>query len=277
MAIPRVARHKSPPWNASAKPSPPPIEPNAKGKIGDGSIRSVIADCRSASAKAQCRIRTSQKRSAPMETGMRYLWRLLFTLLYLVPFSSAQETHNHPVPEKLGRVSFPISCAPAVQGPFDRGVALLHSFAYAPAEKEFHHVAELDSKCAMAHWGMAMTYFHQLWEPPIESATISIAQKEIQRARQIGKGSERERQFISALGLVYEDAANVPYATRALNYEHAMRNIASENRKDVETQVFYALALLANASPADKTHAKQKQAAARLETLYPSYTGHPGI
>jgi tetratricopeptide (TPR) repeat protein len=124
---------------------------------------------------------------------------------------------------------------------------------------------------------MAMTYFHQLWEPPIESATISIAQKEIQRAQQIGTGSERERRFIQALDLIYRDAATVPYSTRALNYEHALSGLASENRKDVEAQVFYALALLANASPADKTHARQKQAADLLEPLGRTYPEHPGI
>ena len=205
------------------------------------------------------------------------LWRVLLILMVIFPFSSAQETHNHPAPEKLGKVSFPISCTPAVQGQFDRGVALLHSFAYTAAENTFKDVAELDPRCAMAHWGMAMTYFHQLWEPPIESATISIAQKEIQRAQQIGAGSERERQFISALGLIYQDAATVPYSTRALKYEHAMSGLASENRKDVEAQVFYALALLASASPADKTHARQKQAADLLEPLDRTYPEHPGI
>jgi hypothetical protein len=205
------------------------------------------------------------------------LWRVLLPLLFIFPFSSAQETHSHSAPEKLGKVSFPISCTAAVQEQFDRGVALLHSFAYTAAENAFQGVGELDSRCAMAHWGMAMAYFHQLWEPPIVPATISIAQKEIQRAQQIGAGSERERKFINALGLIYQDAATVPYRTRALNYEHAMSDLASENRKDVEVQVLYALALLANASPADKTHAKQKQAADLLEPLYHAYPQHPGI
>ena len=205
------------------------------------------------------------------------LWRVLLILLVIFPLSGAQETHNHPAPEKLGKVSFPVSCTPAVQEQFDRGVALLHSFAYTAAEHAFHGVAEQDPRCAMAYWGMAMTYFHQLWEPPIESATISIAQKEIQRAQQIGTGSERERRFIQALDLIYRDAATVPYSTRALNYEHALSGLASENRKDVEAQVFYALALLANASPADKTHARQKQAADLLEPLGRTYPEHPGI
>ena len=56
-----------------------------------------------------------------------------------------------------------------------------------------------------------------------------------------------------------------------------MNDLASGNRKDVEAQVFYALALLANASPADKTHAKQKQAADLLEPLDRAYPQHPGI
>jgi len=104
-----------------------------------------------------------------------------------------------------------------------------------------------------------MTYFHQLWDPPIEPGTTSTAQKEVQRGAADRGGSEREREFIHALSLLYQDAATVRIARRVLNYEHAMGNRAAENRKDVEAQVFYALALLANASPADKTHAKQKK------------------
>jgi hypothetical protein len=193
-------------------------------------------------------------------------WHMLPMLLLILlfspfsafsPFSLAQETHNHGVPEKLGKVSFPISCKPVVQEPFDRGVALLHSFAYVAAEDAFQGVAEVDSQCAMAHWGMAMAYFHQLWEPALLPATISTAQKEIERAQQIGAGSARERGFINALALVYQDAATVPYLTRALNYEHAMGEVAT-------------------ASPADKTHANQKKAADLLEPIDRAYPQHPG-
>ncbi|HEY6413344.1 MAG TPA: hypothetical protein VIX42_06640 [Edaphobacter sp.] len=206
------------------------------------------------------------------------LWRISLSLLFLFPFSAAQETHSHGIPERLGKVSFPISCAPAVQEQFDRGVALLHSFAYTAAKDAFQDVAELDPQCAMAHWGLAMTYFHQLWDPHLVPATIPIAQGEIQLAQEMGAtSSERERQFIHALGLIYQDAATVPYSTRALNYEHAMSDLARDNRKDIEAQVFYALALLANVSPTDKTHAKQKQAADLLEPLDRAYPQHPGI
>src|ERR1700756_4352826 len=73
--------------------------------------------------------------------------------------------HEHPVPEKLGSVQFPTSCSSKVQKSFERAVALLHSFAYSAAEKEFRDVAAKDPSCAAPHWGVAMTYFHQLWEP----------------------------------------------------------------------------------------------------------------
>jgi tetratricopeptide (TPR) repeat protein len=208
---------------------------------------------------------------------MQDSWTTLVTLLLLIAVSSAQETHSHRAPEQLGRVSFAISCTPSVQEQFNRGVALLHSFAYSAAENAFRGVAERDPRCAMAHWGIAITYFHQLWDPPLLPTTIPIAQKEIQLAQQIRAGTKRERQFIHALSFIYQDADTVPYRTRASKYERAMSDLASKNREDVEAQVFYALALLANASPTDKTHTKQKQAADLLEPLDRTFPQHPGI
>ena len=204
--------------------------------------------------------------------------QLLLVLLLVLPASSAaQDAHNHAAPEKLGVVSFPVSCRPKVQQQFDRGVALLHSFAYADARSAFQAVAAQDKLCAIAHWGIAMTYFRQLWDPPILSETVSTAQKEIKRAQRLGTNSERERNFIKALAELYQNANSVPYSTRALNYESAMSALVSQDTADVEATVFYALALLANAPPTDKTHSKQKQAASLLEPLYRSHPQHPGI
>ena len=204
--------------------------------------------------------------------------RQLLILAFLFPvLSAAQHEHDHPAPETLGTVSFPTSCKPEIQQEFNRGVALLHSFAYGVAEQTFQRVAAQDPHCAIAHWGIAMTHFHQLWEPPLSPATIPAAQNEIRQAEVLQAGSERERGFIHALGLVFKDASTVSYSTRASNYEAAMRDLATANPKNVEVQVFYALALVSNASPSDKTHEKQKQAAALLEPLYREFPSHPGI
>ena len=164
-----------------------------------------------------------------------------------------------------------------MQEQFNRAVALLHSFAYGAAETEFRNVAQRDPHCVMAHWGMAMTQFRQLWEPPVLPGTASGALEKLKKAEELGAPTERERRFIRAARFIFEDEVSVPYRTRASRYEAEMSMLAAENRKDVEAQVFYALALLANASPADKTHAKQKQAAEILETLDVAYPQHPGI
>jgi hypothetical protein len=63
------------------------------------------------------------------------------------------------VGEKLGRVSFPTSCAAGSQAPVERGIALLHSFGYAEAQTQFEAVAEDDPACAIAPWGVAMSQF----------------------------------------------------------------------------------------------------------------------
>lgn len=184
--------------------------------------------------------------------------------------------HEHPVPEKLGTVQFPTSCSSKEQKSFERAVALLHSFAYSAAEKAFADVAKADPKCAMAHWGIAMTYFHPLWPPPLAAADVARGQAEIERAAQLG-GSEREREFIEALKLIYMNADSVPYRKRADAYAVAMGKLAEHNPNDVECQVFYALALIATASPTDKTHANEKKAASLLEPLSQKYPQHPGI
>jgi hypothetical protein len=195
-------------------------------------------------------------------------------LAVLIPaLSAAQEEPDHPAPEKLGTVS---SCQPRVEHEFDRAIALLHSFAYRPAEEAFHRVAAQDPHCAIAHWGVAMTHFHPLWEPPLPTKGISTGQNEIRRAEMRNATTERERGFIHALSLIFNDPA-IPYSTRAANYVVAMHDLAAANPTDVEAQVFYALALLSIASPTDKTHFKQKQAAALLEPLYREFPDHPGI
>ncbi len=209
---------------------------------------------------------------------MHHFTRLILISLFLFPrLADAQEEHAHPAAEKLGAVSFPTSCRAEVQQKFDRAVALLHSFAYDAAEAAFRDVAEQDSECAMAHWGIAMTYYHQLWEPPLSPLTIPKGQRELQLAARGGKSTEGERQFITALGLIYQDADSIPYRTRALRYQQAMKILAETNRKDMESQVLYALALLANAAPTDKTHANQKEAADLLEPLFRIAPQHPGI
>src|SRR6476660_2090880 len=77
----------------------------------------------------------------------------------------AQE-HHHDSMKELGSVNFPVSCTPAVQEKFTRGMALLYSFEYEQAQQAFETVSQTDPACAMAYWGQGMSLYHQLWSRP---------------------------------------------------------------------------------------------------------------
>jgi len=216
----------------------------------------------------------------PQHLRVWAIFGLSFSLVcFALPNSQSiviAQNHEHPVPERLGTVHFRTSCSADVQPEFERAVALLHSFAYSAAEKTFREVIAKDPNCAVAHWGVAMTYFHQLWEPYLAPEDVARGQGEIEQARRIG-GSERERGFIDALSTIYAKPDSVPYHERANDYTVAMGKLAERYPDDVECQVFYALALIATASPTDNTHANEKKAAALLEPLFQKFRQHPGI
>jgi len=126
----------------------------------------------------------------------------------------------------------------------------------------------------MAHWGIAMSYYHQLWSPPTR-AELHDGQLQIEQAGAMNRGSARERQFIAAAAAYYGDAGRMP-PLRAAAYSEAMAQVARDNPGDTEAQVFYALSLIAIAPPEDATHVNQKRAAALLERIYRAQPDHPG-
>ncbi|MGA0601480.1 hypothetical protein ACO2Q3_12320 [Caulobacter sp. KR2-114] len=211
---------------------------------------------------------------------MRRPLAMLIGLAIALPGAAAaqEEHHHHPAPEHLGQVRFATTCAPAVAAAFDRAVALLHSFAYEDADKAFADVAARDPACAMAHWGRAMTHYHQLWDTPA-GAGLAAGQAEIRLAQAgaaSGPVSSRERALIDALASYYADADSVPPAARALRYSGAMAAAARAWPADDEIAAFYALSLIATASPGDRTHARQAMAADILEPIWRRHPDHPG-
>ena len=156
----------------------------------------------------------------------QYLAVVAIVLGLAAPVSAQEEHHHHPAPEHLGTAHVETSCATAVTPAFDRAVALLHSFAYEEADKGFADVASRDPACAMAHWGRAMTHYHQLWEVPV-GAPLAAGVAEIDQAAAMATGTPREHSLIAALGTYYADAGHVPEAERAMRYSDASRPAAS--------------------------------------------------
>jgi len=188
----------------------------------------------------------------------------------------AQHEHQAGDSAKLGRVTFPVSCDPSVQPQFSSAVAMLHSFWYEKANETFAAVAEKDSACGMAYWGIAMTYYHQIWSAP-GPADLKAGTAVMEKAKLVGAKTQRERDYIAAIETFYRDADKLDHRTRALAYEKVMEQLQARYPDNREAAIFHALALLATAPPTDKTYVNQKKAGTILEPLFVEQPEHPGI
>jgi tetratricopeptide (TPR) repeat protein len=191
--------------------------------------------------------------------------------------SSGQQHAAHAGKGALGTVEFRVSCTAEAQESFTRGVALLHSFTYEESAEAFREAAAKDPRCAMAHWGLALTDYHQLWEPYPGPVELKRGSAEIQKARELIREPALEKDYIEALGAFYDGWEKRGHLARSQAYREAMRGVHERNLKDQEAAIFYALALLATASLDDKTYANQREAGAILEPMFRLHPDHPGV
>jgi hypothetical protein len=208
---------------------------------------------------------------------MRRIARFLMVLVALTWAAThgAAQSAESSAPERLGTVSFELSCSPSVQAPFNRGVALLHDFWYGEAKRQFETIAHDDPSCAMAHWGIAMSIYHQIWNRPDED-TMAQGQAETQKATAPAAKTAREREYVAALGRFYQPGQQ-DYQARAEAYSAAMGELYRHYPKDTDAGAFYALSLLAAEAPGDTSLAQQHKALAVLNPLFSVYPDHPGV
>jgi hypothetical protein len=189
---------------------------------------------------------------------------------------------------KVGSLEFPTSCNAKAQTEFLRGVALLHSFFYEEARRVFTAAAALDPACAMAHWGVAMTWYHPIWAPPT-GADLEAGLEAIAKAEKAGPVTERERDYIAAVAAFYRAAQEnatgpagqschgpTDYRTRRTAFSDGMAKIHGKYPSDVEAAAFYALSLILS-SPKEEDLPIQLKAAGILEPLWKENPNHPGL
>ena len=123
--------------------------------------------------------------------------------------------------DRLGRVSFPISCDPKVQTQFERGVAMLHSYWFLYARKTFEEVLQQDPRCAIAYWGIAVDLLGNSLAAPPSRTDAQTAWEALEKAGAIGAKTKRERDWIEALRAYYQDYDKVALNTRLLAYNNA--------------------------------------------------------
>ena len=182
------------------------------------------------------------------------------------------QPHAH---ERASEVSFPVTCSPSAQQEFNRAMTLFHAARFDAAKHAFARVLAADPACGMAHWGIALASMGD----PLSWATHPDASlagaRDAADAARVGAYSQRERDYIAALGVLFRDWQTTDFRTRAVAFERAMDALSARYPKDDEAQILYAIALNVSARPDDA--AKQRKATAILEPLYQKRPRHPGI
>jgi hypothetical protein len=156
--------------------------------------------------------------------------------------AGVQEHHHgeEAVGQRLGSVHFPISCSPLSQTHFERGVALLHSFGYGAAQKEFQAIEKQEPKCAMAYWGEAMTLYPQLWDRP-SAKDLARGKELVSRGQAAGPKTAREEGFRHAAVAFYGGGSEMPFEARADSYRAALARLHARFPADHEAAIFSAL------------------------------------
>lgn len=202
---------------------------------------------------------------------------LLPLLVFSAILSWGDEGHHHALTEQeVGSVHFATSCSKTVAISFNRAVALLHSFQYEQARQAFSDISAQDHSCAMAQWGIAMSYYHGLWgNSELVPGRVAINQAQ-QIAAKNPNTTARENGFIDALAeIYYEDGKNLD--SHARTFEQKMAAVHAANPDDSEVAIFYALTLAITAPKTDKTFANQRKCGEILDPIFRKQPHHPGV
>lgn len=185
--------------------------------------------------------------------------------------TASQESHH----SQFGNVNFKTLCSAQVQQTMNRAVALLHSFQYQQAESAFSEVAQHDPHCAMAHWGKAMSLYHQLWDFP-DAETLAKGRADIAQAQTLNAKTQTERDYIAAAAAFYQDNSALSHEARVVAYARAMEAVYKDSPQDPNAAGFYALALVNLAAYHDET-TNLKKAIAILQPMFSKYPDNPGL
>jgi tetratricopeptide (TPR) repeat protein len=215
-----------------------------------------------------------------MASRMKFWSALLCIMgvqLATAPAFAQNEHADHAASEHLGTVHFPISCSPESQRQFDRAVAMLHSFYYPETIKAFTAIATAEPSCAMAYWGVAISQRPNPLVAPFPPEVLQQGLAAIEKARAAHATTQRERDWIDALAVFFQDYDTIDQKTRTAAYEAAMARLHESYPRDTEASVFYALALNEAVDLMDKSYSRQLKAAAILEGVQRQLPDHPGI
>jgi hypothetical protein len=151
-----------------------------------------------------------------------------------------------------------------------------HSFWYRESKQIFEEALAADPECAIAYWGIALSL---LFNPHVSTPAPNLAagSAALEKGKSLGAKTQRERDYIDALSVLYADYDKLSYGQRVQKYLKAMEGLAQRYPDDDEARIAYAITLNVAAPPHDKTYAYQLKGAAILEPIFERQPRHPGV
>jgi tetratricopeptide (TPR) repeat protein len=199
----------------------------------------------------------------------------LASVLFAAAPALATAQHEAHEAQGLGTVRFPVSCEAAVRPEFNRAVALLHHMTYPQARAAFEQIAVRDPRCAMAHWGVAMTLFQPLWPTRPSAEERKRGWSEATRGLSLAT-TARESLFVASVAAFFSEPESNDYWPRIQRWTMALEQLHTAFPRDPEASAFYALALLASVPPNEVSSPNQSRAASLLLDIYKDNPDHPG-
>jgi tetratricopeptide (TPR) repeat protein len=187
---------------------------------------------------------------------MRYLGSILLVCVFVVASVAQDQTkhvgHSHaaaaPSEQRpatlvtgLGDLHHPVSTkSPQAQQFFDQGLRFIYAFNHDEAERSFRRATELDTKLAIAYWGIAEAVGPNYNDPASEDRFIK-AHAAIQKAVDLSAdASPSEKAYIAAMAKRFPADPKSDLKKAAEDYHDAMREVSKEFPDDLDAATLFA-------------------------------------
>lgn len=172
---------------------------------------------------------------------------LILLSLAIFIFSNCKNKTEKPAEntDQLGTISLNVTCGEDARPHFEKGLKLLHNFEYEDAATAFIKAQEVDSTCALAYWGEAMTYNHPLWrQQDFEKGQEALNKlASTPEARAEAAGTELEKDLLASMEIMYGDK-EVTKKTRDSLYSVHLEKLYEKYPDNHEVATFYALSIM---------------------------------
>lgn len=176
---------------------------------------------------------------------------IIWSTLTLV--GSNLDAAKEPLYDGLGAYSRKVTTkSTEAQRYFDQGLGFLQGFNHRAAIRAFQQAAELDPKCAMAHWGVALACGPHINSMAVPRAEAELAWKELGLAQEnVGNASPVERALIDALAKRYANPQPEDRSGLDRSYADAMREVWKKYPEDPDVGALFAESMM-NLRPWDQ-------------------------